>query len=95
MSVVEDVRAALQDLVTPDLRELKVRVEALERQLERLNGRFEEFEEDFEDRFDKVENKVERLDAKLDTRFDRLESLLNLSERVARLEATSKKKPVA
>jgi predicted nucleic acid-binding Zn-ribbon protein len=85
MSVVDDVRTALQDLVTPDLRELKARVEALERQLEGLSGRFEAFEEDSEHRFDKVENKVERLDVKIDARFDRLESLLSLSERVARL----------
>jgi hypothetical protein len=42
MSVVEDVRNVLQDFLTPELRELRVRIEAVERQVPDLNGSIQE-----------------------------------------------------
>ena len=45
MSVVEDVRTVVQDFLAPELRELKARVEALEK---RMNDRFEHVEQRFE-----------------------------------------------
>jgi len=38
MSVVEDVRNVLQDFLTPELRELKARLDAVERQVQKLDG---------------------------------------------------------
>jgi len=35
MSIVQDVRQALQDTIAPEIRELKARVEALENRMDR------------------------------------------------------------
>lgn len=42
MSVVEDVRNVLQDFLTPELRELKARIEAVEQQGHRLDSTMQE-----------------------------------------------------
>lgn len=73
MSVVGDVRTALQDFLAPELRELKARLDAVEKQLDKLEER--------------VESGFSRLDAKIDNRMDRLENLLNLNQRVSEVEA--------
>ncbi|MGC2111499.1 MAG: hypothetical protein WA655_18430 [Candidatus Korobacteraceae bacterium] len=94
MGVVEDVRSALQDFLSPELRELRVRIEALENQQK-------DFRSDVDKRFEKLDNKIEKLDDKIEKLEDksaaRHEQLLNeirrtamlqdLAERVAKLEA--------
>lgn len=77
MSVVGDVRTALQDFLAPELRELKARLDAVEKQLDKLD--------------EKVERGFARLDAKIDNRMDRLENLLNLNQRVSEVEAHLRK----
>ena len=72
MSVVEDVRQAMQDFLAPDLRELKARIEALEKRMD--------------DGFKTVDAQFRALHTHIDSRFNTLEQLLLLSERVARLE---------
>jgi hypothetical protein len=47
MSVVEDVRTVIQDFLAPELRELKARVDALEKRMD--------------DRFDHVERRHEEI----------------------------------
>ena len=42
MSMVEDVRNALQDFLTPELREPRARIEAVERQVQELKGAMRE-----------------------------------------------------
>jgi hypothetical protein len=59
MSVVDDVRVAIQDFLTPEMRELKARIDALEQQ----TNRFEE----------RTERRFEHLESKIDSRFDRLD----------------------
>ena len=48
MSVVEDVRKALQDFLTPELRELKARLDSIEKSVismnTNLNQRFDQME---------------------------------------------------
>ena|SRR5271166_46739 len=66
MSVVEDVRSALQDFVAPELRELRARVDALEEQQK-------QFRTDVEKRFDKVDKSFDTVGA----RFEKLEDNVN------------------
>jgi len=66
MGVVEEIRSTLQDLLTPELRELKVRIEALENQQR-------EFRADVDKRFDQVDKRFEQVDK----RFDRIETRLD------------------
>ena len=68
MSVVEDIRKALQDFLTPELRELKARL-------------------------DSVEKAIVSMNASLNQRFDQMETLLNFSARLTRLETIVKDQP--
>jgi hypothetical protein len=93
MSVVNDVRIALEDFLPPELRELKARFEALEQRMkmfeEGTEHPFERLESNIDvlsNRFETLSNRVESLNAKVDNRFDRLEYLLSLNDRVSRLE---------
>jgi hypothetical protein len=63
MGVVEDVRSALQDFITPELRALSARVHALEKQQE-------QFRADAEKRFDKVDGRLEKLEDTMKTQFN-------------------------
>jgi predicted nuclease with TOPRIM domain len=80
MSVVGDVRTPLQDFLAPELRELKTRLDSVEKQLDRLEGKV-----------DAGFARIDRLDAKIDNRLDRLENLLNLNQRVSEVEARLRK----
>src|SRR5208337_2779037 len=53
MSVVEDVRNALQDFLTPELRELKARLDAVELQVQKLDGAMQ-------DQFQQVERRAQQ-----------------------------------
>ena len=86
MSVVEDVRKALQDTLAPDLKALAVRVEELER---RMDLRFQAIEGRFDDQR-----------AYLEKRFDGLERMLSqqqlissLAERIHILENATRTVP--
>lgn len=71
MSVIEDTRKLLQDFLTPELRELSARVDALE---ERMHARFETLEKRADTRFETLEEQVdtrfETFEKRIDARFD-------------------------
>jgi len=77
MGVVEDVRAALQDFLAPQLRELRVRIDALETQQKEFRSdvkdEFKEFRSDVKDEFADVKDRFNGLDA----RFEKLEGKLS------------------
>jgi hypothetical protein len=77
MGVVEDVRKLLQDLVTPEMRALAVKVDA-------LDDKVETFRKDVNDKFD-------NLRAEMNRRFDYLETSFRLDERVSTLEEERRK----
>ncbi len=72
MGAIDDIRKLLQDLVTPDLKALGVRVEALERKVD--SG------------FADVKQTVADVDARAERRHTALLVALHLEERVKRLE---------
>jgi len=64
MGVVEDIRKLLQDLVTPEMRALAVKVDAVHKEVdilrEDMNRRFEELSREMSRRFDYIERSFPR-----------------------------------
>jgi len=94
MGVVEDVRSVLQDFLAPQLRELRVRIDALENQQKEFRSDVKERFDDVNKRFDSVDARFEKLESKLAERHEQLvteirrtATIHDLVERVARLEA--------
>jgi len=79
MGAVEDVRKLLQDLVTPDLRALAVRVEALEK---KIDTGFAEVKETISE----MKQSIATSDDRAERRHTALLVTLHLEERVKRLE---------
>ena len=72
MSVVDDTRKLLQDIVSPDLKALTARVEALERSMK--------------DSFTDVNRRFDSAEALASVRHRALMDLLDLNRRVALIE---------
>lgn len=97
MSVVEDVRQALQDFVAPEMRAFNARLDSLENKIDnkieilksQMNSRFEAqesrsgaFEERMNSRFEVVETKLSALEQKNDTRFTAMEQkIISMEEK--------------
>jgi hypothetical protein len=73
MSVIEDTRKLLQDFLTPELRELSARVDALEARMYA--------------RFDSAERLASERHSQTMLAIGRLADVYELRERVARIEA--------
>jgi uncharacterized iron-regulated protein len=94
MSVVEDVRTVIQDFLAPELRELKARVDALEK---RMDDRFDHVEQRFkhmEHRIDQVDHRFEQVERSAQARHEQVMHAIQqltdytaLAQRVARLES--------
>jgi hypothetical protein len=95
-NILQTLQHLVQDVIAPDVRELKVRLNSLEKQIEvRFNA--------VDQRFDSVDQRFGSFEQKIDARFDALMSAITesraqtelsnvrliaaLSERVAVLEA--------
>src|SRR5271167_4670327 len=76
MGVVEDVRAALQDFLAPQLRELRVRIDALEEQQKQFRVETEKRFDKIDVRFDKLEDEMNKRFNAVDTHFEKLEDKL-------------------
>ena len=69
MSVVEDARKVMQDLIAPELRALSARLDAVEKRLDAIDKRFDGVDKRFDSvdkRFDNVDKKFENVDKKFD-----------------------------
>ena len=79
MSVVEDVRTVVQDFLAPELRELKARVDALEKRMDdrfkHVDERFDAAERTAQARHEQVMHAIQQVDYQA------------LAQRVARLES--------
>ena len=85
MGMIEDVRNALQDLVTPDLKEIKTRLDNLEK---RLDEKFAEFEKRLDLRLGSIESGINNL-----LRFASLEERLNRLETQAKQQTSIERPP--
>ncbi|MBB6146059.1 flagellar capping protein FliD [Silvibacterium bohemicum] len=80
MSVVEDVRTVVQDFLAPELRELKVRVDALEK---RMDERFSQVDS----RFNQMEKNAQARHEQVMFAIQQLADYATLAQRVSRLES--------
>ena len=76
MGVIDDTRKLLQDIVTPDLKALGARVEALEK---RVDSGFADVKERFAD----LKQTIGDVDARAERRHTSLLVVLHLEERTA------------
>jgi hypothetical protein len=61
MGVVEDVRQVLQDFLAPELREIRVRLESMDKRLDSQDKRMELHEEAIRARFDVIVQRLEHI----------------------------------
>ena len=86
MSVVEDVRNASQDFLSPEIRELRVRIEAVERKVDDLKGSMQEQFRQVQDQFQQAERRAERRHDEMSFLIRQGLEFKNLAERVAAIE---------
>lgn len=83
MSVVQDVRSAVQDPIAPELREVRARLDALKERVDRL-------EQSLEHRFDKVDREADKRHQEMMFAVRSLIDYNNLNERLSQLEKERK-----
>ncbi len=81
MSLIDDTRKVLQDVIAPDLKAINVRLDAVERV---MNLRFEQVDK----RFEQVDKRFEQMDKRMDERFAQNEklTLAKFDQVLARIE---------
>ena len=83
MSMVEEVRSAMQDPLSPELCALKERVAALER---KVDERIDALERKVDEHEDRAEQRSQDAKRRAETRHTELVNWLNLAARVSKLE---------
>jgi tetrahydromethanopterin S-methyltransferase subunit G len=93
MGVVEDVRTVLQDLLTPEMREVRARLDDLKDRLDRLENRFDNLDRSIDHRFQKAEEAALR---RHDETMFAVRSLIDfntLNQRLSQLEKKTLSNP--
>ncbi len=87
MGFIEEGRQLIPDFVTPEIRSLEVRIDAVEKKIDSLEARMDK-------RFDGIEKRLEGWDARMERNqtqimdtLHRMESYHQLAERVAKIES--------
>jgi len=95
MGVVDDVRKLQQDLVTPEMRALAVKVDGLSEKTDQLNDKIDATRKDLNDNIDAtredLNDKIENFRVEMNRRFDYIETSFRLDERVSNLEEERRK----
>jgi ABC-type enterochelin transport system substrate-binding protein len=73
MSAIDDVRNVMQDFLAPELRELKVRIDAVERQVEELKGSTRGQFEGLQKQFEHTERRAEQRHHSFEEQFQQAE----------------------
>ena len=78
MSVYEEVKQALQDIVAPELKALQVEIRRLDEKTDSLDGklstRMDSLDKSLNARMDSLDYKIDALDEKLTTRMDSMKA---------------------
>ena len=73
MSVYEQVKQALQDVVAPELKSIQVEIRRLDNRVDSLKS--------------EITTEIKRLDSKIDSLDDKIDIAIQIRERLASLEA--------
>jgi tetrahydromethanopterin S-methyltransferase subunit G len=87
MGFIEEGRQLLQDFVTPEIRAIEVRLDAVEKQVAALDAKMDKRFDAADKRFDSLEAKMERNQAQVIDEIRRMENYAAMMERLARLES--------
>jgi len=60
MGAIDDVRNVMQDFLAPELRELRVRIDSVERHVEELQGSTQELQGSMQEQFLQAERRAEK-----------------------------------
>ncbi len=94
LNVYEQVKKALQDIVAPELNGIKVEIKRLD---EKIDTKFGSLDEKIETRFNSLQmeisslrsellSEIRRLDGRIDALNDKLDTAIDLRERIVALE---------
>lgn len=84
MSVYEQVKQALQDVVAPELKSIQVEIRRLD---DKIDTKIESLKTEIKRLDDKVENLDKRLSSKIDSLDNKIDTAIEIRERLAFLEA--------
>jgi len=80
MSVVEDIRQALQDFLAPELRAVAAKFESIESKIDAVNIRISSLEKAVDSRFSAAEEKANIRQEAMDARFSAAEEKANVRQ---------------
>ncbi len=84
MGVYEQVKQALQDIVAPELKSIQA-------EIRRLDSRIDSFKSELGNRIDSLKSEItteiKRLDEKIDSLDNKIDTAIQIRERLAALEA--------
>lgn len=83
MSAIEDTRRVLQDFLAPELREIRTRLDAIDKRLDGVDKHFDQIDK----RFDQTDRRADERHAEILRMFAALNDIRDLRERMARIEA--------
>ncbi len=86
MSAIDDIRNVLQDFLTPELRELRVRIDAVDHQVEGLRGSMQELRGSMQEQFQQAERRAEKRHEDMMFLIRQGQEVRSLAERLAAVE---------
>ena len=84
MSVYEQVKQALQDVVAPELKSIQVEIRRLDSRIDSLRA---EMTPEISSLKTVLTTEIKRLDSKIDSLDDKIDTAIQIRERLASLEA--------
>ncbi|MFO0794906.1 MAG: hypothetical protein U0586_12710 [Candidatus Brocadiaceae bacterium] len=84
MSVYEQVKQALQDVVAPELKSIQVEIRRLDNRIDSLRA---EMTSEISSLKTVLTTEIKRLDSKIDSLDDKIDTAIQIRERLASLEA--------
>ena len=90
MGFIEEGRQLIQDFVTPEIRAIEVRLDAVEKQISALDSKVDRNHTALDSKIDRnqtaLDSKIDRNHAKVLDTLNRMENYVEVRERLARLE---------
>jgi tetrahydromethanopterin S-methyltransferase subunit G len=91
MGFIEEGRQLIQDFVTPEIRAIEARLDAIEKQVAALDAKTDKRIDQLEAKIDRnqthMEGKIDRNQAQVLDTLNRMETYAHVLERLARIES--------
>ncbi len=87
MGFIEEGRQLIQDFVTPEIRAIEARLDAIEKQVAALDSKTDKLDAKIDRNQAHLEAKIDRNQAQVLDTLNRMETYAHVLERLARLES--------